>query len=224
MKNIFLLALFICNNASAQKELAYQFDTIKIENIIASGWYNGRMATFKNSQDSTYYLIIKSVSRGSEAQLMDSKKKRLIHFTGGFEYKTPEDLENLTQTMMFRNISLSKQERYNKWVEDFSYVVDSINNKIIVHLINYTNKRRKKIFNNHYYFFGTGSAYKKQTPISKYLTEKYKLEFAPGVELEKIQHLVDGKITSESRVIAIENVNVDFTFKINQIFGERKPN
>ena len=74
------------------------------------------------------------------------KNKQLIRFDLDFKYSKIEDLNKLINSRLYTNVTTkSNYRKYKDFVEEMRYENDTIDNQVIVHLIGYKNKKKKKI-------------------------------------------------------------------------------
>ncbi|WP_418511904.1 hypothetical protein [Corallibacter sp.] len=229
MTRILLIVLaFLAINSSYSQDLErnYHFDLVTISNVKDySHGFMGKIIDFINQKDSTYNLFIKVNGLNNEATLNDRKKKQIIKFDvdEDFDYKTIDDLNKLSNSKLFTVVVHSKHKSYKNSTEDFEYELDSINNKTIVHLTRFKNKKRKKIISEHYHFLSVNNIYDgtSSSNFKNYILENHSLRIADNQELEKILHLKDGKIWLETQYISKKIVDFDFKFKIDEVYPKR---
>ncbi|WP_418509553.1 hypothetical protein [Corallibacter sp.] len=229
MTRILLIVLaFLAINSSYSQDLErnYHFDLVTISNVKDySHGFMGKVIDFINQKDSTYNLFIKVNGLNNEATLNDRKKKQIIKFDvdEDFDYKTIDDLNKLSNSKLFTVVVHSKHKSYKNSTEDFEYELDSINNKTIVHLTRFKNKKRKKIISEHYHFLSVNNIYDgtSSSNFKNYILENHSLRIADNQELEKILHLKDGKIWLETQYISKKIVDFDFKFKIDEVYPKR---
>ncbi|WP_417289474.1 hypothetical protein [Corallibacter sp.] len=229
MTRILLIVLaFLAINSSYSQDLErnYHFDLVTISNVKDySHGFMGKVIDFINQKDSTYNLFIKVNGLNNEATLNDRKKKQIIKFDvdEDFDYKTIDDLNKLSNSKLFTVVVHSKHKSYKNSTEDFEYELDSINNKTIVHLTRFKNKKRKKIISEHYHFLSVNNIYDgtSSSNYKNYILENHSLRIADNQELEKILHLKDGKIWLETQYISKKIVDFDFKFKIDEVYPKR---
>ncbi|GAA3784751.1 hypothetical protein GCM10022271_16500 [Corallibacter vietnamensis] len=229
MTRILLIVLaFLAINSSYSQDLErnYHFDLVTISNVKDySHGFMGKVIDFINQKDSTYNLFIKVNGLNNEATLNDRKKKQIIKFDvdEDFDYKTIDDLNKLSNSKLFTVVVHSKHKSYKNSTEDFEYELDSINNKTIVHLTRFKNKKRKKIISEHYHFLSVNNIYDgtSSSNYKNYILENHSLRIADNQELEKILHLKDGKIWLETQYISKKIVDFNFKFKIDEVYPKR---
>lgn len=229
MTRILLIVLaFLAINSSYSQDLErnYHFDLVTISNVKDySHGFMGKVIDFINQKDSTYNLFIKVNGLNNEATLNDRKKKQIIKFDvdEDFDYKTIDDLNKLSNSKLFTVVVHSKHKSYKNSTEDFEYELDSINNKTIVHLTRFKNKKRKKIISEHYHFLSVNDIYDgtNSSNYKNYILENHSLRIADNQELEKILHLKDGKIWLETQYISKKIVDFNFKFKIDEVYPKR---
>lgn len=182
--------------------------------------FDGSVISFTNQNDSTYILQIRSNTNKSEAEIIDYKNKLRITFDANFVYKNVEDLNKLSNTKLYTAVEFSKGKRFKNFREEFEFENDTVSNKKIVHLTQFKNKTSKKIINEHYYFFGKNKNVinTNKKALKKYLTDKYKVAFEEDENLERILHLHDGKIVTDTEILHIMNIDFNFNFKIDEVY------
>jgi hypothetical protein len=158
------------------------------------------------------------------ASLSDHKKSFIINFNVDFKYNNVEDLKKLNNIRLYRYVGFTKGKRYKKYIEDFEYEIDSINNQTLVHLTQYKNSKRKKIINEHYYYFSNKDNIKsiEKNNMKDYLLNKYNLLEIKNQNLEKTICVVDGKKQSENEILKITKIDYTFSFTPDQIFPKNK--
>lgn len=223
MKLSCLFILFLIHNISfSQDKLSYYFDNMTVEQISDyKNNFDDKFIFLRNSKDSTYVLTVRIGKIKKEASLLDDRKKWLVRFDIDFDYQQIEDLNKLTNSMLYAGLQPHRNRVYKNFVEDFKFEKDTINNETIVHLKRFKNKKRKKIISDHYYFFGKKSyAFNiKKNPIKNYLIATYNLDLN-GFDLEKIYCLEDGKLASKTEDIFKESIDFNFSFKIDAVFPQ----
>lgn len=214
--------LFLSYFSFSQEKMSYHFDYYSISNYKNYGAkLDNVMVNVLNEKDSTYSLLLNYSNK--EAILNDRKNRQLIKFTFDFKFEKIQDLNKLTNSRLYTKVIYSSRKKYKNLVRDFEYEKDTLTNKTIAHLTFYKNKKRKKIINEHYYFFGydakTFDTHSKS--IKKFLITTYDLDVIKDLNIEKILHLEDGKISSETNFIEIKKTDFTFEFKVDDVYPKR---
>ncbi|MCF6130243.1 hypothetical protein L1S35_11210 [Flavobacterium sp. AS60] len=224
MKLSYLFIFFLISNiSSSQDKFSYYFDSMTVQQISDyKNNFDDEFIFLRNSKDSTYSLTVRIGKIKKEASLIDDKKKWLVRFDIDFDYQQLEDLNKLTNNMLYTNFRPRRRGKvYKNFVEDFKFEKDTINNETIVHLKRFKNKKKKKIIWDHYYFFGKrNNVYDtKKNSIKNYLNAKYNLDLNT-FNLEKVYHLEDGKLAIKTEEIKQESIDFNFSFKTDAVFPQ----
>lgn len=199
--------------------MSYFFDNMIVtETSLYTEGFSGKTVYLSNSKDSTYSLYVRIGNKDSEATLWDFKKKHYVKFDADFEFKEVADINKLTHATLFPHVSFHKGKRYRNYVEDSEIEVDSASNQVIVHLIQYKNKKRRRVINDHYYIFGIAPHLEmRHTRSTKnYVAEKYGVQFSPNAHLRKVLHLSDGKIHMSTKYLLVKDVNFTYNFTVEK--------
>jgi len=207
--------------AQDNEQRSYKFDTYKLQNIkdYKNNIFN-ESHFFSNSKDSTYVLELRYGKENEALLFINDKNKQLIRFELDFKYSKIEDLNKLISSKLYTNvIRKSNYRKYKDFVEEMKYENDTIDNQIIVHLIQYKNKKKKKTINNHYYFFSNKNIELKNSKsrIIDYLSTKYQLLLAEDLKIDRIMHLEEGKLSKDTYFLKNEKIDFLFNFKINEV-------
>ena len=103
---------------------------------------------FTNSKDSTYTMSIYENKDSIYARLFDYKKSILVNFELQSSYNNTNDLNKLINSRLYKYLTYTRERINKKNVEDFEYEMDTVNNKTLVHLRLFKNKKRKKLLKN----------------------------------------------------------------------------
>ena len=214
---LFCVTVFAQDN----EQRSYKFDTYKLQNIkdYKNNIFN-ESHFFSNSKDSTYVLELRYGKENEALLFINDKNKQLIRFELDFKYSKIEDLNKLISSKLYTNvIRKSNYRKYKDFVEEMKYENDTIDNQIIVHLIQYKNKKKKKTINNHYYFFSNKNIELKNSKsrIIDYLSTKYQLLLAEDLKIDRIMHLEEGKLSKDTYFLKNEKIDFLFNFKINEV-------
>ncbi len=207
--------------------MSYYFNQVIKNNYKDYGIkFNGSTINFRNQKDSTYLLQISINGSKKEATISDLKNRLLIKFDVDFDYKNISDLHKLSNSKLYTKVGYGKIKHFKNTREEFEFVNDTVTNKKIIHLTQFKNKTSKKIVNEHYYFFGKNQnlTNTSKKSLKHYLANKYNIIFENDENLEKILHLKDGKISSETEILYIEETDFNFTFKIDEVFPKHTNN
>ncbi|HQW69631.1 MAG TPA: hypothetical protein PLH25_08185 [Flavobacterium sp.] len=222
-KSFVYIILLFCVTVFAQdnEQRSYKFDTYKLQNIkdYKNNIFN-ESHFFSNSKDSTYVLELRYGKENEALLFINDKNKQLIRFELDFKYSKIEDLNKLISSKLYTNvIRKSNYRKYKDFVEEMKYENDTIDNQIIVHLIQYKNKKKKKTINNHYYFFSNKNIELKNSKsrIIDYLSTKYQLLLAEDLKIDRIMHLEEGKLSKDTYFLKNEKIDFLFNFKINEV-------
>ena len=223
MRIILLILIFYTNTFlySQNKEMSYYFDSCTEYN---QNQYDIKLYSkinhFRNTKDSTYSMSIFQKKDSVYASLYDHNKNILVNFSVDFKYNNVNDFEKLNNIRLFQNVAYSKGKKYKKYIEDFEYENDSVNNQTLVHLTQYKNSKRKKIINEHYYYFSNKDNIKsiEKNNMKDYLIRKYNLLEIKNKNLEKSICVVDGKKQSENEILKITKIDYTFSFTPDQVF------
>ena len=226
MKYIFYMCFFASTFIYSQNnKMSYYFDSCTEYNLKQYDInLHSKVTTFRNSKDSTYTINIFQKKDSVYANLYDHKKNILVNFNVDFKYNNVEDLKKLNNIRLYRYVAFTKGKKYKKYIEDFKYENDSINNQILVHITHYKNSKRKKIISEHYYYFSNKENIKSldKNNMKDYLLNKYNLLEIKNQNLEKTICLIDGKKQSENEILKITKIDFTFSFTPDQIFPKNK--
>jgi len=199
----------------------YYFNQVTESNYKNYGTnFNGSIISFQNQNDSTYILQIRNNGSKRDAEITDYKNKLRIRFDVNFKYKNIEDLNKLSNSKLYTVVEFIKGKQFKEFREEFEFENDTVSNKKIVHLTQFKNKTSKKKINEHYYFFRKNKnlTNTNKRSVKNYLTDKYKLVFNDEENLEKVLHLHEGKISTETEILYVMTVDFDFNFKIDEVY------
>lgn len=224
---LLLLFIFIQSFAFSQNEkVSYHFDFMAMNNFKDYKQdKKGKQIYLYNSKDTTYFLSILYLDNSKYALITDYKKKHIIKFDVNFNYENIEDLNKLSNVRLYKEVFFEKSKKYKNSVETFEFEKDSTNqNNVIVHLTKFKNKKKKKIIEEHYYFYGKTDypdIISKESLKNK-LVEKYDIEIIKNLNLYKILHLDDGKLSIDTEVLETKIIDFNFQFTIDDVFPKYK--
>lgn len=224
MKNLILICLSLfCSILFSQKKerRSYKFDTYQLREIkdyLKNDFYTSHL--FENSKDTTYVLELKFGKEKKATLFIKDSKPEIIEFDVNFDYTEPNNLNQLNNSKLFTEVNRKKRKRFEDFVEEMRFENDTIDNQIIVHIIQYKNNKKKRVINNHYYFLSNKNKEIKlesNNDLVKYLINKYNLTILEGLKLDRIMHLMDNKLFLDTYFIKKEKIDFLFNFEIDEV-------